>query len=239
VSPVPHDDLRRTCFPRSPHNDFLHSNGYPPREGYRVNMTATTVRDELINRFIRYPEAVASRLRIARLRLLGVRIGRKCWIRRIHVPRNPWDIVIADGVALDDYVVLLTTGSRGNAPRLVIDGGSYVNRFTMFDASESIEMGQDCLVGPFCYITDHDHGVDADRSIAEQPLVGSPVRIGSRVWIGAGAIIGNGAVIGAGAVVTRHVRSGEKVAGVPARTVGSRFPTNSNERAHGLEPSDV
>jgi maltose O-acetyltransferase len=208
-------------------------------------MTAITVHDEIMNRFIRYPGAIASRLRIVRLRLLGVRIGRRCWIRRIHVPRNPWDIVIADGVALDDYVVLLTTGSRGNAPRLVIDGDSYVNRFTMFDASESIEMGRNCLVGPFCYITDHDHGIDAASSIAEQALVGSPVRIGSRVWIGAGAIIlkgvtiGNGAVIGAGAVVTRHVRSGEKVAGVPARTIGSRFPADCSEHAHGLEPSDV
>jgi maltose O-acetyltransferase len=188
-------------------------------------MTAITVRDELINRFIRYPGAIASRLRIVRLRLLGVRIGRRCWIRRIHIPRNPWDIVIADEVALDDYVVLLTTGSRGHSPRLVIDGGSYVNRFTMFDASESIEMGRNCLVGPFCYITDHDHVVDAARTIAQQPLVGSPVRIGSRVWIGAGAVIlkgvniGNGAVIGAGAVVTRDVRSGEKVAGVPARLI--------------------
>ena len=81
-------------------------------------MTAVTVRDELINRFIRYPVAIASRLRIVRLRLLGVNIGRKCWVRRIHVPRNPSDIVISDGVALDDYVVLLTTGVRGNAPKI-------------------------------------------------------------------------------------------------------------------------
>src|SRR5271165_2185893 len=190
-------------------------------------MSAITVPDDLINRFIRYPGAIASRLRIVRLRLLGVQIGPRCWVRRIHVPRNPWDIVISDGVALDDYVVLLTTGSRGNAPRLVIGSGTYVNRFTMFDSSESIEVGRNCLVGPFCYITDHDHGIDSASSIAEQHLIGSPVRIGSGVWIGAGAIvlkgvtIGNGAVIGAGAVVTRHVRSGEKVAGVPARTIGS------------------
>ena len=65
------------------------------------------LRDQLINRMIRYPGAVAMRLRIARLRLLGVHIGRNCWIRRIEVPRNPWDIVIGDGVALDDHVVLL------------------------------------------------------------------------------------------------------------------------------------
>jgi acetyltransferase-like isoleucine patch superfamily enzyme len=197
-------------------------------------------RDELINRAMRYPRAIAIRLRIIRLRLLGVRIGQKCWIQRIHVPRNPWDIAIDDMVALDDQVVLLTTGSRANAPRLVIGSGTYVNRFTMFDASENIEVGRNCLVGPFCYITDHDHGVGQLGSIAEQPLVGRPVRIGSNVWIGAGAIvlkgvtIENGAVIGAGAVVTRDVRSDEKVAGVPARAMGSRFATtiDENNSAH-------
>jgi len=208
-------------------------------------MTAIAVHDDLANRFLRYPGAIASRLRIVRLRLLGVRIGRRCWVRRIHVPRNPWDIVLSDRVALDDYVVLLTTGSRGNAPRLVIDEGTYVNRFTMFDASESIEVGRNCLIGPFCYITDHDHGIDAVSSIAEQPLVGSPVRIGSGVWVGAGVIIlkgvtiGNGAVIGAGAVVTHHVGPDEKVAGVAARTIGSRFAANSNAHAHGFEPSNM
>src|SRR5215469_430102 len=130
---------------------------------------SATFRDELINRAIRYPRAIAIRLRILRLRLLGVCIGRKCWIQRIHVPRNPWDIVIDDMAALDDHVVLLTTGSRANAPRLVIGGGTYVNRFTMFDASESIEVGRNCLVGPFCYITDHDHGTNASSRIGEQP----------------------------------------------------------------------
>jgi maltose O-acetyltransferase len=190
-----------------------------------VKMTAITNRAELINRIIRYPGAIAGRLRVVRLRLLGVRIGRRCWVRRIHVPRNPWDIMISDGVALDDYVVLLTTGSRGNAPRLIIDSGTYVNRFTMFDASECIEVGRNCLVGPFCYITDHDHGIETDTLIAHQPLVSSPVRIGNNVWIGAGAsilkgvTIGDGAVIGAGAVVTRSVSSGAKMVGVPARAI--------------------
>ncbi len=197
-------------------------------------MRPITFRDDLINRCIRYPGAIAIRLRVARLRLLGVHIGRNCWIRRIHVPRNPWDIVIDDMVSLDDYVVLLTTGSRKTTPRLVIGGGTYINRFTMFDASEGIEVGRQCLIGPFCYITDHDHGIEQATTIAEQPLVGSPIQIGSNVWIGAGAIIlrganiGNGAVIGAGAVVTRPVRSGEKVAGVPARSIGLRFAAHDD-----------
>jgi len=41
-------------------------------------------------------------------RLLGTRIGRNCWIRRIEVQgRNPWDIVIGDGGVLEDHVALL------------------------------------------------------------------------------------------------------------------------------------
>jgi acetyltransferase-like isoleucine patch superfamily enzyme len=133
----------------------------------------TPVHDDLINRLIRYPGAVAMRLRILRLRLLGVRIGKNCWIRRIRVPRNPWDIVIEDKAALDDDVILLSTGWRRSTPRLVIGSGTYVNRFTMFDALESIEIGRQCLVGPFCYITDHDHGTGRNTPMAEQPLVAS------------------------------------------------------------------
>jgi maltose O-acetyltransferase len=185
-------------------------------------------RDQLINRMIRYPGAVAMRLRIVRLRLLGAQIGQNCWIRRIEVPRNPWDIVIGDGVALDDHVVLLTIGSRGQRPRLVIRERTYVNRFTMFDASEDIEVGQGCLIGPFCYLTDHDHGTASSGLFSEQPLLSSALRIGNNVWIGAGVTIlkgvtiGANAVIGAGAVVTRDVASGERVAGAPARPTKAR-----------------
>ena len=126
--------------------------------------------------------------------------------------------------------------------RLVIGSGTYVNRFTMFDASEHIEVGRNCLIGPFCYITDHDHGNEQPGLIAEQPLVGRPVRIGSNVWVGAGAIIlkgvtiEDGAIIGAGAVVTRDVRSGEKVVGVPARALGSRLKTASDNNVHMTPP---
>jgi maltose O-acetyltransferase len=184
--------------------------------------------DELINRLIRYPGAIAMRLRVARLRLLGAQIGRNCWIRRIEVPKNPWDIVIKDGVALDDHVVLLTVGSRGKRPRLVIGNRTYVNRFTMFDASEEIEVGQDCLIGPFCYLTDHDHGATSSGLFSEPPLLSSALRIENNVWICAGVSIlkgvtvGANAVIGAGAVVTRNVASGERVAGVPAQQTKAR-----------------
>ena len=196
--------------------------------------------DDLVNRLIRYPGAIASRIRIMRLRLLGVRLGRACWIRRIHVPRNPWDIVIDDMVALDDEVVLLTTGARNARPRLRIGRSTYVNRFTMFDASVSISIGAQCMIGPYCYITDHDHGVDEQGPISAQALVEAPVMVGNNVWIGAHAVIlkgvsiGDNAIVGAGAVVTTDVGPGERVAGVPARGIDARRQTVGEGQTDGL-----
>lgn len=191
--------------------------------------------DDLINRLIRYPGAIMMRVRIARLRLIGVRIGRKCWIRRIDVPRNPWDIELEDGVALDDRVVLLITGHRQGKLRLTIGSRTYVNRFTIFAAAEEIRIGRNCLIGPYCYITDLDHGTGPGL-MADQELETAPVRIGNNVWIGAGVTIlrgveiGDGAVVGAGAVVTRSVRENEKIAGVPARAIGQRVAEGSELR---------
>jgi maltose O-acetyltransferase len=182
--------------------------------------------DNWTNRLIRYPGAIGSRFRVARLRMMGAHVGGNCWIRRLHVPRNPWDIAIGDFVALDDGVVLLTTGDRKFDARLHIGNGTYVNRYTMFDASLSIRIGAQCMIGPFCYITDHDHGV-GPAPFANQPLVEAPVRLGNNIWIGAHAVIlkgvsiGDNAIVGAGAVVTRNVESGERVIGVPGRVLRS------------------
>ena len=186
---------------------------------------------EPINNLIRYPRSLASRLRILWLRLLGMRIGRRCWLRKISVPRNPWDIELANGVSLDDGVVLLTTGDRADAPRLKIGAGTYVNRHTMFDVSEAIDVGENCLIGPFCYITDHDHGRGFPH--AAQPLVGAPVKIGNNVWLGAGVIvlkgvsIGDNAIVGAGSVVTKAVPADTAIAGVPARLVSHQDATGA------------
>ncbi|MFA5411467.1 MAG: acyltransferase [Candidatus Omnitrophota bacterium] len=180
------------------------------------------------NRIIRYPAGFLMRFRILWLKALGVKIGRRCWIRNISLPRNPWDIEIEDSVALDDDTVLLTTGARKKEPRIIVGEGTYINRFAMLDASDKIEIGSDCMIGPYCYITDHDHGFRKGVKIKEQELTGAAVAIGDDVWVGACAVIlkgvkvGSGAVIGAGSVVTENVPEYAIVAGVPARQIGER-----------------
>ena len=158
------------------------------------------------------------------------------------MPRNPWDIALDDMVALDDEVVLLTTGTRGARPKLLIGRSTYVNRFTMFDASLNISIGAECMIGPYCYITDHDHGA-GDGPISAQALVEAPVKVGNNVWIGAHAVIlkgvsiGDNAIIGAGAVVTTDVGPGERVAGVPARQIGSGKQVGGEPYSAGLARS--
>jgi acetyltransferase-like isoleucine patch superfamily enzyme len=135
---------------------------------------------------------------------------------------------LADGVALDAGVVLLATGPRRGAPRIAIGRNCYINRRTYLDATVSIEVGADVMIGPACYITDHDHGIAPGVPISEQTLLSAPVVIEEGAWLGAGVIvlkgsrIGKGAIVGAGAVVTRNVPPGSIAAGTPAEVIGWR-----------------
>jgi maltose O-acetyltransferase len=109
------------------------------------------------------------------------------------------------------------------ALRIRIGNGNYFNRNVMIDACGYVEIGDDNMFGPDVYITDSNHSFGAVTSPKDLPMQVGRVKIGSRCWIGAKAIIlqgaelGDGCVVGAGSVVTRSVRPGEVVAGVPAR----------------------
>ena len=176
---------------------------------------------------VRAYAGLCSRLQNLWFRALGVRLDGYVWMRRISIPRQWSDVTLEKGVALDDGVVLLCSGiARAN--KLIIRSGSYINRYTMIDAHQQIEIGQNCMIGPHCYITDANHSVAAGLPINKQPMEAKPVIIEDEVWLGAGVIvlcgvcIGRGAVVGAGAVVRTDVLSNAIVAGVPAREIGSR-----------------
>jgi len=184
----------------------------------------------LANRLLRWTLGGMSRVRGLWLRSLGTDMGCGCrFSRGVEVPRNPHLIRLGDYVALDRGVILLTTSSKTENQKLIeIEDNTYINRYTFIDASKRVTIGCHCMIGPFCYITDHDHGYKLGREIYEQDLTEAETRISDGVWLGAGVIvlkgvtIGSGAVVGAGSVVTKTIESGKIAIGSPARVVGSR-----------------
>ncbi len=167
-------------------------------------------------------------MRLIFYRWAGARLGDRVVLKKVSIPRNPWDIEIGADTYIDDFTVLLTTGEPSRKPRIKIGRCCGFNRFSLVDASELIEIHEFVRVGPNCYITDHDHGMDLNFPITDQPLVSKPVLIERDVWIGAGVTIlkgvhvGEQAVIAAGAVVTKDVPAREIHGGVPARKIGIR-----------------
>ncbi|MEP6671906.1 MAG: acyltransferase [Chthoniobacter sp.] len=169
---------------------------------------------------IRLLQGLASRARIAFYRVSGMQIHGHVSLRAIEVPQRAQCITLENGAALDRGVVLLATSDTA---RIVIGSQVYINRHTMIDADALVEIGNQTMIGPFCYITDHDHSIRAGKPPGEGPLVSAPTRLGARCWIGAhvtilkGVSIGDDTTVGAGSVVTKSLPAGVVAAGNPAR----------------------
>ncbi len=103
-----------------------------------------------------------------------------------------------------------------------------VGFYSFIYASSDITIGDDCMIAPFAYIVDSDHGTERGVRMNQQPNVPSPISIGDDVWIGAKAVVtagstlGTGAVVAAGAVVRGDVPPYTIVGGVPAKKLGER-----------------
>ncbi|MBW8034277.1 MAG: acyltransferase [Planctomycetes bacterium] len=118
---------------------------------------------------------------------------------------------------------------------MVVGDNSYIGRWSIILANQSVVIGNDCLVAPGCHITDVNHGIEPGELIRKQPLSSKPVLIGNDVWIGAGSsilpgvTIGDGAVIGARSVVTHDVPDGAIFVGSPAKLLRYRNRNTKDE----------
>lgn len=169
---------------------------------------------------LRLGQGLASRWRNLLLRLLGADLRTYCWLRKIEVPRQ-WSDLLLHGCSLDRGVTLICSGPP-NAGKIEIGHGAYLNRHTIVDAHEKIFIGRDAMLGPFCYITDANHGLRQEQSVKSQPMTTKPVRIEDEAWLGArvtvlpGVTIGRGAIIGAGSIVTTDIPADAIAVGSPA-----------------------
>jgi acetyltransferase-like isoleucine patch superfamily enzyme len=174
---------------------------------------------------------LASRIRVAIYRLLGMKLGIKNRMEGGGRARRCSQIQIGCNNSFTQGAWLWPIDDRYEGVRIRIGSNNYFNRNLMIDACGRIEIGDDNMFGPDVYVTDSNHQHEAGLSPQALPMDIGMVRIGSRCWIGAKAVIlkdvelGDGCVVAAGSVVTRSVKPGEIVAGVPARPISGADKT--------------
>jgi acetyltransferase-like isoleucine patch superfamily enzyme len=182
----------------------------------------------LIEKLRVFLKLIIKRTRSRILSLRGANISRKVNIGSRVVVDRPWALCIGSRATIEDDVYFKIVADRA---RLDIGKYTFIGKGCEFDVLESVAIGDNTLIAPGCFITDHDHGTDMQTNIDTQPCVAAPVSIGKDVWLGAkciilpGITVANGAVVGANAVVTKNVAEMDIVAGVPARKIGSRSIT--------------
>ncbi len=127
-------------------------------------------------------------------------------LRRVQARVEPGAIIRTGAQIGRDCVIMMGA---------VINIGARVGALTMIDMNAVV--GARALIGKSCHI-----GAGAVIAGILEPPSARPVIIGDNVLVGANAVVlegvkvGRGSVVAAGAVVTKNVRPGVVVAGVPA-----------------------
>jgi acetyltransferase-like isoleucine patch superfamily enzyme len=157
----------------------------------------------------------------------GVReLGRNVFVEPdVKLLRHPEKITLGNRVLLKEGARLCPTNP---AASIIIGDWTTIGYHTFIFASSRIEIGNNCLIAPFCYLVDSNHGTAAGALIREQPMEVKPIRIGDDVWLGngvvvtSGVVIGSGAVVGARSLVLDNVPENAVVVGTPARIIRYR-----------------
>ena len=144
-------------------------------------------------------------------------------------------IVIRDDVILSNNVMM--SCKRG---QISIGARTGIGAQTILHSSltEPISIGEDCILGPRCYVTGggNYHTEDLAIPISKQGkrrMGGSQLENG--VWLGAnvtvlgGVVMGQGSVAAAGAVVIHHVPDCMICGGVPAKVLKKRGSIQGEE----------
>jgi spore coat polysaccharide biosynthesis protein SpsF len=108
-------------------------------------------------------------------------LGRDVFIEpNVGLLRYPRNIHIGDQVVLKEGARICSCNA---AAQIRIGARTTVGYYTLIFASERITIGDDCLIAPYAYFVDSDHGIARDQLINRQENVTRPIAVGNGVWI--------------------------------------------------------
>lgn len=170
------------------------------------------------------------------LTLLGIApkiyIGRRFSLIGRFIPRGPGKLFIGDDVIVSGITTPFTHSSNAE---IHIGNAVFLNG-TRFGASESILVGDECILADARIMDTDFHSTGLNRNSPTAPIEVRPIRIERNVWVAAqaavlkGVRIGEGSVVGFGAVVTRSIPPAVIVSGNPAQTVKALNKVTTNDR---------
>lgn len=142
----------------------------------------------------------------------------------IHLGKNVV-IVGADGGQTN----LTTISFNGHQGNIIIGDNVLIMNGVRISSASRVEIGDDCMLANFCYLTDADWHDIYDRT--KSPGGTAPIILEKGVWIGDSAIIckgvriGENSIVGAGSVVRKDVPPNVVVIGNPAQVVKELDPS--------------
>ena len=150
-------------------------------------------------------------------------VGTRVRLRGRPKVTNLGRMTIGDRVQLVSTIATLELVSDREG-LLEIGERTLVNFGCSLVATDHVQIGAHCHIGPYTMMLDNDyHRVEPERRLERPPS--KPIIVGENVWIGArvivmsGVTIGKDSCVGAGSVVTSDVPPRSLVAGVPARFI--------------------
>lgn len=162
---------------------------------------------------------------------------RPTFLQRIYFHYNGGKITIGKGFTCNNKFILNSVGLlqpclfniNTEGSRIIIGNNVGISGSTI-NATTSVSIGDNTIIGSGCLITDTDsHPILAEHRLLQyggaQYTKHAPIVIEDNVFIGARSIImkgvhiGNGSVVGAGSVVTKDVPANVIVAGNPAKII--------------------
>lgn len=172
------------------------------------------------------PSPWLTRFRVMRHRIRGANIAQGATVfPGAQLLRHPKNIRIGEAAIIKSGAHLCPCNEKAS---VYIGARTSIGFYTFVYASSSITIGSDCMVAPFVYLVDSDHGIAKGIPMNQQGNVARPITVGDDVWLGAhsvilaGVTISDGAIVAAGAVVRENVPSNTIVGGVPAKILGER-----------------